>query len=122
MNEKLIEMFKDFEFNEKPEELISEVRIHKKLQLDTYYLGRWLDQWLDEKDRIEDIRLTSNESTSLASIHIHRRKIACGNLSVKMPRSGQMVGQMKGDGVLNLLIFQVFQNVRMASSLVRSTT
>ena len=25
MNEKLIEMFKDFEFNEKPEELISEV-------------------------------------------------------------------------------------------------
>ena len=31
MNEKLIEMFKDFEFNEKPEELISEVRIHKKL-------------------------------------------------------------------------------------------
>ena len=28
---------------------------------------------------------------------------------------------MKGDGVLNLLIFQAFQNVRMASSLVRST-
>ena len=29
---------------------------------------------------------------------------------------------MKGDGVLNLLIFQAFQDVRMASSLVRSTT
>lgn len=28
---------------------------------------------------------------------------------------------MKGDGVLNLLIFQAFQDVRMASSLVRST-
>ena len=29
---------------------------------------------------------------------------------------------MKGDGVLNLLIFQAFQDVRMASSLVHSTT
>ena len=29
---------------------------------------------------------------------------------------------MRGDGVLNLLIFQAFQDVRMASSLVRSTT
>ena len=28
---------------------------------------------------------------------------------------------MKGDGVLNLLIFQAFQDVRMASSLVRMT-
>ena len=28
---------------------------------------------------------------------------------------------MKGDGVLNLLIFQAFQDVCMASSLVRST-
>ena len=28
---------------------------------------------------------------------------------------------MKGDGVLNLLIFQAFQDVRMASSLVRSS-
>ena len=28
---------------------------------------------------------------------------------------------MKDDGVLNLLKFQAFQNVRMASSLVRST-
>ena len=28
---------------------------------------------------------------------------------------------MKGDDVLNLLIFQAFQDVRMASSLVRST-